>query len=357
MPRPTWCILPGVTQSRVTLVAAPKRAARPHGAPLGVAAHRRLQGAPARHTARAPRAALALTFVALTLGTVAFAPQASAQRGSQPATGTPENADAARQAREHFLRGQQHFDAREFEEAVVAFEAAAALVPSADLWYNIARSHEELRHYDEAVEYYRRYLRDRVDPPDRARIEQHIAQLEAEAESQRLAAHAAPTTGTLEVRVAQEGASVSVDSAPVGVAPLTEPLTLDPGLHALSIDLDGYIPFRSEVRLSAGLATLATVDLQPATRYRSVRGRRIFTWIVGALAVAAAGTSLGLGIRAQRLENQGRLGDARDFARYSDIALGSGIVLGVGSITLYFVEGRAISTERLSGPTDSDTDN
>ena len=49
--------------------------------------------------------------------------------------------------------------------------------------------------------------------------------------------------------------------------------------------------------------------------------------------------------------------DARDFARYSDIALGSGIVLGVGSITLYFVEGRAISTERLSGPTDSDTDN
>jgi hypothetical protein len=141
----------------------------------------------------------------------------------------------------------------------------------------------------------------------------------------------------------------------VGTTPLTDPLTLDPGLHALAIDLDGYVPFRSEVRLSAGLATLATVDLQPITRYRSVRGRRIYTWIVGALAVAAAGTSLGLGIRAHRLEDQGRLADARDFARYSDIALGSGIVLGVGSITLYFVEGRAISTERLSGP-DTGTD-
>ncbi len=287
----------------------------------------------------------------LALGLVlASAPVVAAQRGSRPATGTPENADASRQAREHFMLGQQHFDAGRFEEAVAAFEQAAALVPSADLWYNIARAHEELRHYEQAVEYYRRYLRDRVDPPDRARIEEHITRLEAEAEARRLAEHAAPTTGTLEIRVDQAGADVSVDGTSVGVSPLSVPLTLDPGLHALSVDLDGYIPFRSEVRLSAGLAALATVQLQPLTSYRSVRGRRLFTWIVGAFAVAAMGTSLGLGIRAQRLENQGRLADARDFARYSDIMLGSGIVLGVGSITLYFVEGRAVSTERVSGP-------
>jgi len=68
------------------------------------------------------------------------------------------------------------------------------------------------------------------------------------------------------------------------------------------------------------------------------------------------GNQLGLGIRAQRLENQGRLADARDFARYSDIMLGSGIVLGVGSITRYFVEGRAVSTERVSGPQPSDSE-
>ncbi|MCA9577027.1 MAG: PEGA domain-containing protein [Polyangiales bacterium] len=304
-------------------------------------------------SSRGPRALIAAALLVACAAAGLGVPTAHAQRGSRPATGNPENADASRQAREHFVRGQQHFDAREFAEAVESFEAAAALVPSADLWYNIARAHEELRHFDQAVDYYRRYLRDRVDPPDRARIEQHITELEAEAEAQRLAAHAAPTTGTLTVSVAQDGASVSVDSAPVGTSPLSEPLTLEPGLHALSVDLDGYVPFRSEVRLSAGLGTLATIDLQPLTQFRSVRGRRIYTWIVGALAVAAAGTSLGLGIRAQRLENQGRLADARDFARYSDIALGSGIVLGIGSITLYFVEGRAISTERVSGPTPS----
>ena len=292
----------------------------------------------------------------LSAGLLVGASVADAQQGSRPATGTPENVDASRQAREHFVRGQQHFDAREFEEAVAAFEQAAALVPSADLWYNIARAHEELGHREQAVEYYRRYLRDRVDPPDRARIEAHITELEAEAEAERLAAHAAPTTGTLEIRVDQEGAAVSVDGASVGVSPLTVPLTLDPGLHALDVDLEGYIPFRSEVRLSAGLSTLAMVQLQPLTSYRSVRGRRLFTWIVGALAVGAFGASLGLGIRAQRLENQGRLEDARDFARYSDIMLGSGIVLGVGSITLYFVEGRAVSTERVSGPQPGDSD-
>ena len=36
--------------------------------------------------------------------------------------------------------------------------------------------------------------------------------------------------------------------------------------------------------------------------------------------------------------------------------LGSGIVLGVGSITRYFVEGRAVSTERVSGPQPSDSE-
>lgn len=307
---------------------------------------------PPRRRGRAWAVAAFLVGAAL----MAAVPTAGAQQGSRPATGTPENADASRQARAHFVRGQQHFDAREFEEAVTAFEQAAALVPSADLWYNIARAHEELGHREQAVEYYRRYLRDRVDPPDRARIEAHITELEAAAEAERLAAHAAPTTGTLEIHVDQPGAAVLVDGTSIGVSPLSDPLTLDPGLHALSVDLEGYIPFRSEVRLSAGLATLATVQLQPLTSYRSVRGRRLFTWIVGALAVGAFGTSLGLGIRAQRLENQGRLDDARDFARYSDIALGSGIVLGVGSITLYFVEGRAVSTERVSGPQPSDSE-
>ncbi len=292
--------------------------------------------------------------MALALAWAASPAEAEAQRGAAPASSSPENADASRRARELFMQGQASFQAGEFREAVSAFEAAAELVPSADLWYNIARSHEELRQFEQAIEYYRRYLRDRVDPPDQARIEQHITALEAEAEAQRLASHAAPTSGSLEVRVEQEGAAVQVDDAAVGTSPLEAPLTLEPGLHALNVDLDGYLPFRSEVRINAGISTMATVQLQPMTQYRAIRGRRLFTWIVGALAVGAFGASMGLGIRAQRLENRGNLGRARDFARYSDIALGSGIVLGVGSITLYFVEGRSVGTERISGPAQAD---
>ena len=311
----------------------------------------------------APRTRRALCSVALLLAVAAqpklAAAQAEAGAAEEPPDPTdvrapssedPENADSARRARELFMQGQTHFQAGEFEQAVESFQAAAELVPSADLWYNIARGYEELRRYDDAAEYYRRYLRDRIDPPDRARIETHIAELERAHEEQRRQARDVPTMGSLRVDVDQEGASVTVGGDDVGVSPLTDPLAIAPGLHTLRVNLDGYVPFRSDVRVLAGVTTLADVNLEPITNYRSVRGRRLFTWIVGALAVGALGASLGLGAYALRQKNSGDLERARDFSRYSDILLGSGLVLAVGSITLYFIEGRAVSSEMTRGP-------
>lgn len=262
--------------------------------------------------------------------------------------GSPEDVEATQSASEHFRAGMQHFQERAFREAIREFEIAAGLVPSADLWFNIARAHEELSEYERAVEHYRRYLRDRVDPPDRAQIEAHIEALEERAEAARLARRTSPTTGTLRVRTSEAGAAIRVADDQVGSAPVEMPLSLEPGRHRLDIEQPGFVPFRSEVRIEAGVTTGAYAELVPATEYRAIRGRRIWTWVVGGLAVAGAATAVGLGARAQALQNDEDFAGARDWAAYSDYTLGTSIVLAVGALVLFFVEGRSVGTERVA---------
>lgn len=285
-----------------------------------------------------------------TSGVVAQDPEAAESAPEEQ--NTPEDRSAVDQAREHYRTGMTRFDAHDYRSAIAEFHLAARLVPSADLWFNIARAHEEVGELLPAVEHYQFYLRDRVDPPDRQAVEARIASLQARAEEARAALERAPTTGTLRLSSNLDGALVRLDGQDIGRSPLTDPMELSPGRHELALELDGYLPFRSTVRLEAGLTTAAYADLQPATHYRAVRGRRLWTWIAGGLAVAGAGAAIGLGVHAAGLRDE-NLADARRWARYSDIALGSAVVMALTSVILYFVEGRAVETERFEGPEDS----
>jgi len=245
------------------------------------------------------------------------------------------------------------YEERRFHDAIAAFRRAGELVPSADLWFNIARSYEELGEVDGAIENYRRYLRDRVDPPDRERVEEHIRQLEERAEAERLRARAAPTTGTIRVEVDVVGAEVFIDDGEVGTTPIAVPLTYTAGDHEMTIRRDGYIPFRAVVHIDAGSTVLTVAHLTPSTGYRAVRGRRRFTWVAAGLTVAALAASIGLGVHAVSENRDGNTGDARDFARYSDYAAGGFAVFGLGTALLYFAEGRSIRTERTTSPSAS----
>lgn len=283
---------------------------------------------------------------------------ARAQDAGTPREGAPDHhdegvadqdADVARRARQEFEAGIAHFQARRFREAIHSFQVVAELVPSADLWFNIARAHEELGEWDQAIEHYRRYLRDRVDPPDRSQIEQHIEALTERAEAARAARTSAPTAGTLSVRVDVEGASVRLDEREVGTSPIQDDLTLEAGRHDLLVTRDGYLPFRSAVGIEAGLRSAAYVDLQPETRYRAIAGDRIFTWIAFGLAAGALGTSIGLGVEATSRQSTD-LQSAREWGGYSDALLGATIGLGALGLVLWFVEGRAVGTETITTP-------
>lgn len=278
----------------------------------------------------------------------------AAQEGAPPdpgsgATVAEQDADVARRARTAFERGLEHFGARRHREAIHEFQVAAQLVPSADLWFNIARAHEELGEWDQAIEHYRRYLRDRVDPPDREQVEALLELLGERAEAARAARLTRATTGTLSVRVDVEGASVRIGERDVGTSPITDELTLEPGRHPLVVQRDGYLPFRSEVAIEPGVRTAAYVDLQPETRFRAIAGERIFTWIAFGLSAAALGVSIGLGVEAGSRQSSD-LGSAREWAAWSDAAIGAAIGFSALGLVLWFVEGRAVGTETITTP-------
>ncbi|MBX3271593.1 MAG: PEGA domain-containing protein [Sandaracinaceae bacterium] len=285
--------------------------------------------------------------LAAALALPAFASAQEAAEPSPESAPSPENVDATRQAREHFLAGIEQFRNHQYRQAIQSFELARRLVPSADLQYNIGRAHEELSEYDQAIERYQAYLRDRVDPPDRAQLEAHIASLRERASAERARARTRPTTGTLRLTANRDGADVELDGARAGTTPWDAPREVEAGRHALRVSREGYIPFRADVGVERGVTTAAYADLVPETRYRAERNDPIFCWIVWGLGVGALGASIGLGVEAASRQSVS-LDDARTLAAFSDGLLGATIGLAIGGAILWFVEGQTVGTARVT---------
>lgn len=277
--------------------------------------------------------------------------QQPAEESFAPAPSAQEEADRASEARQHFITGLEYYEAERYQDSIAEFEAAAVLVPSADLWFNIARAQEKLHQYGPAAESYRRYLRDRVDAPDAEPVRAKIAVLEATAEAQREAARN-PAAGSLVLRADREGAEVRVDGERVGRTPVSAPLAMTPERHRLEIAQDGNIPFRADVQIEPGMTTDARVTLAPLTEYRTLGRRRIATWVLAAVAAGSLGAAIGLGVRAKQIYDDGDLDSARRWARYSDYGTAGVITFGVGATVAFFLEGRSTRTEKVDHSSD-----
>jgi tetratricopeptide (TPR) repeat protein len=82
------------------------------------------------------------------------------------------------QARQHYDSGLAHFNLREFKEAIEDFEAGYRLKPDPVFLYNLGQAHRLAQNPEQALYFYRAYLRTSDDPPNRAEVEERIATLE-----------------------------------------------------------------------------------------------------------------------------------------------------------------------------------
>jgi hypothetical protein len=123
------------------------------------------------------------------------------------ATAAAQDAEARKQAKAAFERAVEAEHRKDWRTAIEEFQTAYDLVPHADVLHNIAMNFERLEEYRDAATYYRRYLDESGDPPDRKKIEKLIAKLRGR-------------PGVVTITSDPEGADVEIDGTHRGVTPL-----------------------------------------------------------------------------------------------------------------------------------------
>ena len=280
-------------------------------------------------------------------------PAAAAPTVATSETAPQQTAEDARRAREEFRAGVEHYEAGRFLEAIHSFQVAGSLVPSADLWFNIgsayeqiARARGEVADYELAIANYRRYLTERVDPPDRAAVEANLVVLQERLEAARNSLRERATTGELRLRSTFEGAEVTVDTEVSGTTPLETEQQLPSGVHRVDATREGYLPYAAQVGIERGLGATAIISLEPERTHRAIHGDPVFAWVAWGLGALSLAGSVGFGVHAQSLLPE--IDEARQQGSYSDALLAGAVGFATIGIALYFIESNAVGmvTER-----------
>lgn len=96
------------------------------------------------------------------------------------ASGGPANAADPRldAARAHSQEGDAYYKLEKYANAIAEYEQAYLAKPDPSFLYNIAQCHRLMGNGPEAIKFYRRFLKDAPNAPNRAIAEKHIRDLE-----------------------------------------------------------------------------------------------------------------------------------------------------------------------------------
>jgi tetratricopeptide (TPR) repeat protein len=202
----------------------------------------------------------------------------------------PARADErADEAKRLYEAAKVHFQLHELDKAAEEFAASFKLRPDPVLLYNLAQTHRQARHFDQALYFYRQFLASdvKISPKQRQEVRDKIAELEQTIEQQQRAQTSPP-----------DGPDRPTDTAPAATPAPTPAAPVAPALTVTA----------------------------PAPWYRSVPA-----WVLLGTGVAAVGVGGGLLAHGNDLDNQipkasslaqaNQLASDRDAYRRTGIAL------------------------------------
>jgi tetratricopeptide (TPR) repeat protein len=122
------------------------------------------------------------------------------------------------------MSGQSHYNLNEFSEALQDFKEAYRLHPDPAFLFNIAQCERQLGDFDEAIKFYRSYLRNKPEAPNAKEVQKKIDELKALSEGKRKSKEGAPA-GVSAPSTAPPAMDSSRGTAPPPppVAPLSPP--------------------------------------------------------------------------------------------------------------------------------------
>jgi hypothetical protein len=160
--------------------------------------------------------------------------------------------DAQTEARESFALGYRLVQEGKLEAGITAFERAYAASPHFSVLYNLAQAYAASGQVVRAVETFERYLSEggeQVPVNRRSSVEEAIV-------------HHSRRIGGLSIG-APHGSKIVLDGAFVGTAPLSAPLRVGAGTHALRVELAGHRPSERTVSVEGETEIHTDFRLEP----------------------------------------------------------------------------------------------
>jgi len=170
------------------------------------------------------------------------------------AQGASLTADSKNKALAAVREGNKKLDAGKPHEALAKFEEAHALVGGDKLYYNIGQALTAMgRREVDAYVAFEKFLR----APN--------ASADTLAAARKQQVDLRTKIAFLFLNTTPSGARITIDGKPWGTTPLAQPEPLDPGLHGVTVELDGYRTVNEAVTLAAAETTRRDLVLQSAT--------------------------------------------------------------------------------------------
>jgi tetratricopeptide (TPR) repeat protein len=138
--------------------------------------------------------------------------------------------DAKQEAKARFVSGQSHYNLNEFSQALGDFKEAYRLLPDPVFLYNLGQCERQLGHLEEAIRFYRSFLREQPKAPNRQDVVHKIDEMEATLKSKQAEAdkNVAPLAADVEAAPApveaEQDAKPEVKLEVKVVVPLANPL-------------------------------------------------------------------------------------------------------------------------------------
>jgi hypothetical protein len=264
-------------------------------------------------------------------------------------------------------RAVAEFEQGNWDESSALFRRAHTLSPSARTWRGLGITSFELRRYVDAIAELEAALADPRKPL--------TPKLRSEAED--VLRRAREFVSVYRVRVAPNDAEVVVDGRAVKLG--DGQLLLDPGAHTVVVRAPGYREREAQLRAAAGVKEEMTIELsvagppesetpappsavvaEPAPASAPVapvdthapQRRRVWTWVLGAGAVAGGVAALSVGLATKSKSRALRHCEANDGDCQSlsdrgnalnigtNVSIGMAGALAVGAVVAFFLEGR-----------------
>jgi hypothetical protein len=192
-------------------------------------------------------------------------------------------ADDEARARELFTAGREAMNRGDYQAACNKFEASLALFRRASMLLNLGACHEKLGELATALRYWRDGLSAlEIDDPRVSTAKDAIAGLETR--TPRIAVRLPPDLPS--------EALVAIDGEAIALSELSEPVCVDPGTHALTVDAPGREQWRVSVEAGEGRLLDVELELGPevapdvVTVTEPNTAQLVMGWVIGGVGVA-----------------------------------------------------------------------